>query len=310
MNRDYFEQLSIKLVSKTNTFCVFEIFRLQILIYHKQSLEIIFSTNHITKKMNFKRTFLSGIAVLGFLITVEGQTSGTLNFSCSTTAPSGSWGNKHVLAIWVQNNAAPSVFVKTKAKYGSEDDHLTSWTSISGKSMVDAYSGATLQSYGTISTIWNGTDVSKNVVMDGDYTIFIEMGWGKDKINQHAVTSFSFTKGAVAQHVTPAGNANYSNVILDWQPTATLLNSVEDKEGICIYPNPGNGMVQINFQKELSDVVISVYNSGGKLVHTESDGIQPTGIKSIDLTNCTSGLYLISINSKECRLNYKLVIKR
>jgi flagellar hook assembly protein FlgD len=260
--------------------------------------------------MNIKQILIAGIAGLGILSTVNGQTSGTLNFSCTTSAPSGSWGNKHVLAIWIQNNAAPSVFVKTKAKYGSDVDHLTSWTAISGKNLVDAYTGATLQSYGTISSAWDGTDVSKNVVMDGDYTIYIEMGWGKDKINQHAVASYSFTKGAVAQHITPGGNSNYSNIVIDWQPTATLLNTVEDEDGICIYPNPVDGIVHIKFQKKLSNVSISVFNTAGKLVRRESAEMQEAGTKSLDLRNYSTGLYLISIQSREGNFNYRVVIRK
>ncbi|MFN8208609.1 MAG: DUF2271 domain-containing protein [Bacteroidales bacterium] len=260
--------------------------------------------------MRATRIFFTCLAGLGILSAVHGQTAGTFTFSCTTTAPSGSWGNKHVLAVWIQNNAAPSVFIKTKAKYGNEDDHLTSWTAASGKNLVDAVTGATLSAYGTVSVSWNGTDVSKNVVMDGDYTLFIEMGWGKDKVGQHAVASFPFTKGAVSQHTTPAGTTNYSNAVIDWQPTATLLNTVEDENGLCIYPNPGDGLVQLRFQKRFSDLSISVFNPAGKLLLKESVGVQEAGTRSLDLSKYSPGLYLVSINSSTGTLNYRIVINK
>lgn len=55
------------------------------------------------------------------------QTAGTLTFSAGTTAPSAGYGLEHVLAVWLENTDNPSVFIKTRAKYGNEDDHLTSW---------------------------------------------------------------------------------------------------------------------------------------------------------------------------------------
>ena len=155
------------------------------------------------------------------------QTAGSLTFSCATDAPSGTWGTKHVLAIWIEDTQNPSKFVKTRAKYGHEDDHLSVWSAISGKNIVDAVTGATLTSYDTRSAIWDGTDVNSNVVADGTYKVFIEMGWGRDKNTQHAVTSFTFTKGTDFVQLTPTGNSNYSDIMIEWQPTVTFVNQFE-----------------------------------------------------------------------------------
>ena len=107
-----------------------------------------------------------------------------------------------------------------------EDDHLTSWVPISGKNLVDAVTGSTLGSYGSLSIDWDGADVFHNVVMDGDYSIYIEMGWGKNKTNDHATSMFSFTKGPSAQQLTPAGDSHYSAISINWQPTVTLISSL------------------------------------------------------------------------------------
>ncbi len=173
---------------------------------------------------------LSLIVFLSLSINAFSQTAGELTFSCSTYAPTGSWGNKHVLAIWVMDTKDPANFIKTKAKYGHQDDHLTSWTAMSGKNLVDAVTGATLTSYGTESVLWDGTDVNSTVVPDGNYNVYIEMGWGRDKINQHAVLSFTFTKGADAVQLTPTGTSNYSDVSVEWKPTVTLANDFENNK--------------------------------------------------------------------------------
>lgn len=246
----------------------------------------------------------------GFFMPAGAQTSGKLTFSCNTYAPSANWGNKHVAAIWIQNNANPSVFVKTKAKYGHEDDHLTSWLAASGKNLVDAVTGATLSSYGTLSVEWNGTDVSGTVVPDGDYTIFIEMGWGRDKVAQHATSSFTFTKSGTAQQLSPNGNNNYSSININWQPTATLISTIEEKGGIGVYPNPTTGSVQINIQKDLHDVELSLADLSGKIVYREKQQSIITGIKILDISQEPAGIYLLSIKTEDEYFRYKLIVRK
>lgn len=236
------------------------------------------------------------------------QTTGTLSFTCTTNAPSGDWGDKHVAAVWIQNNENPSVFIKTNAKYGHEDDHLTSWYAISNSNLVDAVTGATLTSYGTITIEWDGTDVSHNVVMDGNYSVYIEMGWGKDKVNDHKTTKFSFTKGTSEQSLTPEGNTNFSDVSITWQPTVTLLSASEDAEGILVFPNPSNGEIRLNFQEELHQVKLNVSDLSGKTIYTEESPLIIPGIKSLDLADVPQGIYLLTINSGETYFRFKLVI--
>lgn len=200
------------------------------------------------KRYNLKYfLFLAGIAAT---INVSAQTPGTFSFSCDTDAPNSDYGTKHVLAVWIQNTADPSIFIKTRAKYGNEDDHLTSWISISNKNLVDAVTGATLSSYGTISSEWDGKNVSGDVVPDGDYKIYIEMGWGRNKSEDHAVTSFTFTKSAAEDSRTDAGNNHFSIVSISWVPDATTgLSSEQDPfSHMNIYPNPANEIITVDFR--------------------------------------------------------------
>jgi hypothetical protein len=241
---------------------------------------------------------------------VQAQTSGTLSLSFGTSAPNGTWGTKHVLAVWLENTANPSVFIKTKAKYGNEDDHLTSWTAKSGKSLVDAVTGATLSSYNTISVLWNGTNTAGTVVPDGTYKVFVEMGWGSNKTNDHAVTSFTFTKGTTAQHVMPAGTTNYTSPMIDWTPLATLVDATENFDNECVYPNPTTGIININFSRELKNASLQVVNAEGKAVLIERAVNIPVGSKLIDLSQYQNGLYFITIQTAELKNTYKVLINR
>lgn len=265
--------------------------------------------------MKMNEVGMKGMIFLGmfFLITIYSgysQTSGTLTFSCNSTAPNGTWGTKHVLAVWLENTANPTAFIKTKAKYGSQDDHLTSWTAKSGSNIVDATTGATLLTYNTISGNWNGTNVSGTVVPDGTYKLFMEMGWGSNKTNDHVVASFTFTKGPSSQHLTPTATANFSNVTIDWTTVATLVGTTENLDNICVYPNPAKGLIHINFDHELLNASLLVVNPVGKTISSERNIKIPAGPKQIDLSNYPNGLYFITIQSESLKYTYKVLINR
>ena len=254
---------------------------------------------------------LSGFVILMFLSTaLFSQTAGNLTFSCSTSAPSGSWGDKHVLAIWIEDTKNPSVFIKTKAKYGNEDDHLTSWIPKSGKNVVDAVTGATLSTYGKQTVIWNGTDVKGNVVADGTYNVFIEMGWGRDKVAQHAVVPFTFTKSTSEAHLTPTGTGNYSNVTLDWVPAVTLVESVDKTEGISIYPNPTKGPVNLKFSGYQSSAKLFVENASGSTVFQKNIEKGFSGLLNIDLSIYSNGMYFVKIIDPENQFVYKVMLNK
>jgi hypothetical protein len=253
---------------------------------------------------------LSLVFLLSNSVLTYSQTAGTLSFSCSTNAPSGNWGNKHVLAIWIENTQSPSAFIKTKAKYGNEDDHLTSWVAKSGKNKVDAVTGATLGSYSTQSIIWDGTDVNSNVVPDGNYKVFIEMGWGKDKTAQHSVSSYTFTKGVDVVNLTPAGNDNYSNVSIAWTPSVTFSDALENSELVSVFPNPSNGIIKLDFKKSIPSAKIRIENELGSLVYAKNLETDFTGLFQVDLSSFSNGLYLVKVISPEQKFVYKVILNR
>lgn len=261
-----------------------------------------------------KRKFFLFVFILPLALSVHyanGQTMGTLTFTSGTSAPNANYGTKHVLAVWLENTANPSVFIKTKAKYGNEDDHLTSWVAKSGRNLVDAVTGATLSAYNPVTISWNATNTAGTVVPDGTYNVYIEMGWGSNKTNDHAVNSFTFTKGPDAQHLTPTSTTNYSNVTVDWVPVSTLSEVTEDFENLCIFPNPSSGLVNITFARDLKRASIKIVNSQGKTVFSERYYKLSAGPKKIDLRNYPGGFYIFHIESDENpNYNYKVLLSR
>lgn len=262
-------------------------------------------------KLDFIKRFLL-LVCLGWGFTFSdamAQTVGTLTFSTDTYAPTGTWGNKHVLAVWLENTANPSVFIKTNAKYGYEDDHLTSWLQQTNGNLVDAVTGATLGSYGKISLTWNGTDNKGTVVPDGDYNIWIEMGWGSNKTTAHAVSSFTFTKGPASDSRTYTATANYTNVQAVWAPLATLAGSTENLDNVNVFPNPTTGKVIIDFKKELAKASVKVTDATGKTLFVQKDMKVQAGAKTIDLSAYPQGIYFINIESDDLKYNYKVLMK-
>ena len=261
------------------------------------------------KKDGIIRTaVLTMIFLTGMLGIACAQTAGNLTFSSNTTAPSGTWGDKHVLAIWIEN-ATSSTFIKTNAKYGYEDDHLTSWSSSSKGNVVDAITGATLTSYGTQSVIWDGTDISSVVVPDGSYNVFIEMGWGSNKSTQHSVLSFTFEKGPNTVNLAPTGNSNYSDVVVNWAPTVNLVNKSKSDQSPIVYPNPSNDVVYLDIKKGFTNSKVLIYNSIGELKFEEKlpDGF--TGHVQLDLNGYSGGMYLVKLVSPESQYVYKILRK-
>lgn len=134
--------------------------------------------------------------------------------SAVTSTTGGGYAPRNVLAIWIETNAG--VFVKTlTVKAASRKYDLTKWESSSNGNIVDASTGATESSFGTVYGSWNGTDVSGKVVVDGTYKVCMEL---TDRSNTGNFSSFTFTKGTTAATQTPANAPSFSSISIKWLP--------------------------------------------------------------------------------------------
>ncbi len=240
------------------------------------------------------------------------QTAGTFTFKINPVSHSGSYGSKYVVAIWVENSFG--TFIKTKLRQSSDKnlDHLATWTSRSNKSIVDATSGATLSSYTPITVFWNGADISSSIVADGEYKIWVELAWDKDKATGKTVTSFPFTKGATAFHSAPSNTSLFTDISLDWVPVVTSIKADSQNSVLKIYPNPTNGIVKIDFQQPANDCQIQVVNLNGLVVYDNEIPNGKLGVEAVDLSKFTNGIYLVNVLNFNNFVNfqYKILLKK
>ena len=247
--------------------------------------------------------------------TLLAQTSGTFSFSVTTTSLGG-YSPKHLLAIWIQNNdisGSSTGFVKTKIKYANNSNtngHLQTWSSSSGKNIVDAVTGTTLTSHGTITFLWNGTDVAGTLMPDGTYYTWLEMAWDDDLETGKTVNYFAFTKGPVYTSSAPANTDNFQNLSLSWTPATTGIERELKNEDITLYPNPTSGLFNIDFKRSADNCIVEIIDEEGKLVYIDKIVNLEPGTKRFDLTNLPSGIYYCTLHLPEKDLVFSIILAR
>ncbi len=265
------------------------------------------------KTLNLKIASL-GLLMLSLISGFNGmsQTAGSFTFTIIPVAHNGSYGAKHVVAVWIENSAG--TFIKTKLNQSSRStiDHLATWTSKSNSNVVDATTGATLTSYSPLTVKWDGTDVSKAIVADGDYKIWIEMAWDNSKTTGKTVTSFGFTKGTQAFHLAPANSDLFTNVVLDWVPASTGVGSIAQTNVVSVFPNPSKGLVNVDFESASAGCRIRVSDTNGSVVFDTEVSQGTTGIRTLDLRKFPNGVYLFKIINpyKMDDLAFKVILEK
>jgi hypothetical protein len=255
-------------------------------------------------------------------INLSAQTAGTLTFTFTEIAksPTFNGNSQHVMAVWVQTNAG--AFVKTKLRYAGSgtSDHLPTWSVNAGgtslnclsasANVVDATTGATRASWTSYNVIWDGKmgpAASGTLQPDGIYKISIQSTWNHGT-GGTAVTSYTFTKGPTQEKQNPANTANYSGVFLDWTPSVTGINeNAEGNPEIKIYPNPTNGIFNIAYSKANT---IKVTNTLGMVVYDEKIQDNSNGVKSIDLSNFSNGIYFINVSNENGTSQHKVILNK
>ena len=91
----------------------------------------------------------------------------------------------------------------------------------------------------------------------------------------------------------------------------TGVDAMESSNRIKIYPNPNNGMVnlQVDLKKE-ENINIAVYDMSGRQVHTQQYQNVLTTTKAMDLTALPKGLYMVVANTPTHQIQQKIVIEK
>ncbi|MFM7007413.1 MAG: DUF2271 domain-containing protein [Flavobacteriales bacterium] len=258
-------------------------------------------------------------SILAFALLLGGfafsQTQGTLTLTFTQTPHTSYTGNKNVMAVWIQTSTG--TFVKTRKRNagGGTSDHLPIWAVNSGGNAnncmsgscntVGATTGATLNSFGSVSVSWDGTDVSGNLVADGTYKITVESCWNHGNTAK-ASRSYTFTKGPNADVQTPTDDANFTGISLAWNPSGAGVTETAKPLEVSISPNPSTtGNIEVNFNEATS---ITVYNMAGAEILVVP--VLNEQKKMLNLTAVPNGIYFVEVTNGKTTVKEKIVINK
>jgi hypothetical protein len=143
------------------------------------------------------------------------KTNGDLSVSIVTSTANGKYAPRNVTAIWIEDNSG--TFVKTLLVNAQKRmKYLTNWLSNTPEgNTVDAITGATSTTFGTLACTWNGRDTLGIPVSDGTYRICVELA-DANYIENFAY--FTFTKGISLDIQTPENKPSFSDISIKWTP--------------------------------------------------------------------------------------------
>lgn len=248
---------------------------------------------HLQKILIIAFTCLTGTHVIGQNQVSTAATQGQLNITVTTSKTSTpTYSPRHILAIYVLDSQGK--FVKTLMAYaGERKQYLINWrsvTTVAGSvyNTVDAITGATQQSHTSRTCTWNSKNRQGVIVDDGTYTLRMELTDNDGKAQNLA--SFNFTKGTVAQTITPANTSGFSNISIQWQPSSTSIDDSTVDAVFGLFPNPVSNTLRLNVSGMTQ---IEIFDFNGKLLITSA-------LPVVNLENLSSGNYIavLTLNNR------------
>lgn len=226
------------------------------------------------------------------------QTIGNLTVTTTTSETGGNYAPRNIVAIWIENEQGD--FVKTLMAYAANrKTHLNTWqatTAAAGTefNVTDAITGATRTSHATRECTWDGTHFNGQEVPDGNYYVWMEL---TDKNNTGNYSSFMFTKGDVAETLTPSNVPSFANITIDWNPTGPSSVTQFDLVDLSIDPNPGNGIYTIKAEQMQEAEVRKI--TGELVLKTTSE--------NINISQQDNGIYLVIVKTDKGKAIKKIV---
>tara|TARA_B100000508_G_C11465630_1_gene282064 strand:- start:11353 stop:12663 length:1311 start_codon:yes stop_codon:yes gene_type:complete len=122
--------------------------------------------------------------------------------------------------------------------------------------------------------------------------------------------NYAFNFGFTSNFTGTSYGVYLDDLQLTGNSTANL-NEIEVNQQFEIYPNPSNGVFNLEINKNNNNpIYLSVLNLSCQLVYSEKfELINNNHIKTIDLNELEKGVYSIQLKSEDGIINKKLVIK-
>jgi len=179
-----------------------------------------------------------------------------------------------------------------------------------------------------ISRQWNNCPA--NFRMPEDTTIYINDSIVIDA-NPHCEAnydnySYLWSTGDTTETITVnatalgVGSYSYSVSVTNHTSTNTCIttdqinvevingNAIETlvMDGISLYPNPTDGIINLEFKNGIGNTLIRITNITGREVYAEYLK-NFTGIKTFDLTGIDEGIYIISVQNENTNFTSKII---
>ncbi len=178
----------------------------------------------------------------------------------------------------------------------------------------------TVDNWNTQTTItWDGRDTAGNLMPDGVYKLRIEAAWmHKDTYDNLATTKnthgelvdFTFNKGPVDETLTPADNGNIKTITTTWTAKVLGVDSFAKNSKVSIYPNPSNGVFNIDFNN-VEVEQINIVNVLGQTVFSKKvDNTISNSNISIDISNNPNGVYIVNASNGKETKSYKVILNK
>jgi hypothetical protein len=101
-----------------------------------------------------------------------------------------------------------------------------------------------------------------------------------------------------------------ANVLLNVDANCNF-NSLEESvfSAITLYPNPSNGVVFISNEGNTGVFDIEVKDLNGRTIMNKRNGVKPSSVSEINLTDKVTGIYFITLRNDDIERTFKVVIQ-
>ncbi len=120
--------------------------------------------------------------------------------------------------------------------------------------------------------------------------------------------------GATDQSYTVLQSGTYTIVISDsngcinstsLEVIISGMNDITDASEIFVYPNPSKGIFTVNIPQVLTQGFIEIFNAMDQVVYSNEESTEPK--QEIDLTDQSSGVYILRVNMED-KIFYKKIL--
>ena len=103
---------------------------------------------------------------------------------------------------------------------------------------------------------------------------------------------------------------NYSGWTANYISNGTSVDNIE-QNSISIFPNPANNVLNIQFNNNIQNGTINIYNMLGKLIKQYPlQNIQAASRQTFDIESIPAGIYNVRIFTDNEQINHKLIISK